>query len=192
MEVMVQVVMVQVVQVWLAGAGNFGICGNSGSSGNQGGGGGGSSSGTLFPAEGKPCNVQLPVCPYKEWTNSKELVGFRQWLDAFTHWLNLIDVRFPGEIREALQYPRKLMKGDMDQKQFERSFRLLSCLKQSLSGFPHAENIFAHYHQTEAMGECHGYEVLRRLGLELSIKSRGEVMQFKGKFMSTTVVKKSR
>ena len=131
----------------------------------------------------------VTVC---EWTNYKELVGFRQWLDAFTHWLNLIDVWFLGEIREALQYPRKLMKADMDQKQFERSFRLLSYLKQSLSGFPQAENIFVHYQHTEAMGECHGYEVLRRLGLELSIKSRGEVMQFKGKFMSTTVVKNSK
>ena len=39
------------------------------------------------------------------------------------------------------------------------------------------------------MGETHGYEALRRLGLELSIKSRDEVMQFKEKFMSTSVGK---
>ena len=81
-----------------------------------------------------PFNVQLPVCPYKEWTN--RYVGFRQWLDAFTHWPNLTDARFPAEILETLQYPRKLMKAHTDQKLFERSFRVLSYLKQSLSGFP--------------------------------------------------------
>ena len=53
----------------------------------------------------------------------------------------------------------------------------MSYLKQTLSGFAQAENIFLRYQQTEAMGECHGYEALRRLSLELSIKSRGEVMQ---------------
>ena len=56
-------------------------------------GGGGSS--TSFPAEGKmPFNVNLPVCAWREWnTRYKELVGFRQWLDQFSHWLNLIDTR---------------------------------------------------------------------------------------------------
>ena len=39
------------------------------------------------------------------------------------------------------------------------------------------------------MEEMQGYEALRRLGLEPSIKSRGEVMQFKEKFMSTSVRK---
>ena len=42
------------------------------------------------------------------------------------------------------------------------------------------------------MGECHGCETLRRLSLELSIKSRGEVMQFKEKFMLTSVGKNIR
>ena len=57
-------------------------------------GGGGSS--TSFPAEGKMAfNVNLPVCAWREWnTRYKELVGFRQWLDQFSHWLNLIDTRF--------------------------------------------------------------------------------------------------
>ena len=67
-------------------------------------------------------------------------------MDAITHWLNLIDVPFPGEIREAVQYPRKLMKADMDQKQFERTFRVLSYLNQSLSGddigYDRAESVF--------------------------------------------------
>ena len=51
---------------------------------------------------------------------------------------------------------------------------MLSFLKQSLSGFDRAENVFQHYQQTqtEPMGETHGYEALRRLSLELSIKSR--------------------
>ena len=89
------------------------------------------------------------------------IVGFRQSLDAFTHWLNLVDVSFPGEIREALQYSRKLTKAHMDRKQYERSFRVLSHLKQSLSGFAQAENIFLRYQQTEAMGECH-VMVMRR------------------------------
>ena len=52
-----------------------------------------------------PFNVTLPVCAWREWsTRSKELVGFRQWLDAFSHWLNLIDTRFPGEMREAMKW----------------------------------------------------------------------------------------
>ena len=90
------------------------------SEGNQTGKGGGGPA--PFPAEGKiPFNVQLLVCPHREWsTRYRGLVGFRQWLDAFTHWLNLIDVRFPGEIGETLQYLRKLTKADMDPKQYER------------------------------------------------------------------------
>ena len=155
-------------------------------------GGGGSS--TSFPAEGKmPFNVNLPVCAWREWnTRYKELVGFRQWLDQFSHWLNLIDTRFPGELREAMRWTRPLTKGDMDPEAYKRSFRLLSFLKQSLSGFDRAENVFQHYQQTEPLGETHGYEALRRLSLELSIKSRGELMQFKEKFMSLTVGKGTR
>ena len=63
--------------------------------------GGGAGSSTSFPAEGKmPFNVNLPVCAWREWnTKYKELVGFRQWLDQFSHWLNLIDTRFPGSWR---------------------------------------------------------------------------------------------
>ena len=142
-----------------------------------------------------PFNVNLPVCAWREWnTRYKELVGFRQWLDQFSHWLNLIDTRFPGELREAMRWtrPLPLTKGDMDPEAYKRSFRLLSFLKQSLSGFDRAENVFQHYQQTEPLGETHGYEALRRLSLELSIKSRGELMQFKEKFMSLTVGKGTR
>ena len=140
-----------------------------------------------------PFNVTLPVCAWREWsTRYKELVGFRQWLDAFSHWLNLIDTRFPGEMREAMKWTRPLTKREMDPEAYKRSFRLLSFLKQSLSGFDRAENVFQHYQQTEPMGETHGYEALRRLSLELSIKSRGELMQFKEKFMSLSVGKGTR
>ena len=48
--------------------------------------------------------------------------------------------------------------------------------------------MFQHYQHTEPF-EAHGYEALRRLSLELSIKSRRELMQFKEKFMSLTVGK---
>ena len=106
-------------------------------------GGGGSS--TSFPAEGKmPFNVNLPVCAWREWnTRHKELVGFRQWLDQFSLWLNLIDTRFSGELREAMRWTRPLTKNDMDPEAYKRSFRLLSYLKQSLSGFDRAESDIA-------------------------------------------------
>ena len=48
---------------------------------------------------------------------------------------------------------------------------MLSCLKQSLSGCNRADTVFQHYQQTGPMGETHGCEALRRLGLELSIES---------------------
>ena len=91
-----------------------------------------------------------------------------------------------------MRWTRPLTKGDMDPEAYKRSFRLLSFLKQSLSGFGRAENVFQHYQQTEPLGETHGYEALRRLSLELSIKSRGELMQFKEKFMSLAVGKGTR
>ena len=53
-------------------------------------------------------------------------MGFRQWLDAFSHWLNLIDTRFPGEMREVLKWTRPLNKRDMDPEAYKRSFRFLS------------------------------------------------------------------
>ena len=91
-----------------------------------------------------------------------------------------------------MRWTRPLTKSDMDLEACKRSFRLLSFLKQSLSGFDRAENVFQHYQQTEPLGETHGYEALRRLSLELSIKSRGELMQLKKKFMSLTVGKGTR
>ena len=80
----------------------------------------------------------------------------------------------------------------MDPKAYKRSFLFLSFLKQPLRGFDRAENVFQHYQQTEPLGETHGYEALGRLSLELSIKSRGELMQFKEKFMSLSVGKGTR
>ena len=55
----------------------------------------------------------------------------------------------------------------------------------SESGLDRAENVFQHYQQTEPPDETHQYEALRRLSLELSIKSCGELMQFKEKFRSS-------
>lgn len=84
-------------------------CRTSVNSGNLGSGGkqecgSGRSSETSFLAEGKDAFqpvAGVSVC--KKWTTRcKELVGFWQWLDAFTHWLKLIDVRFPGDSRSTL------------------------------------------------------------------------------------------
>ena len=123
-------------------------------------------------------NVNLPVCAWREWNT--------RYKDAFY----LIDARFPGEMRVALKWTRPLTERDMDPEAYKRSFRLLSFL--SLSGFDGAENVFQQYQQTEPMGETHGYEALRRVSLELSIKSRGELVQFKEKFMSLSVGKGTR
>lgn len=77
--------------------------------------------------------------------------------------------KYPEECRSCLQETAPIAKNRLHSEAAIRSMRLLSYLKQSISGWVRAEALLAHYSSTVQFGEAHGYEALRKLNLEFGL-----------------------
>lgn len=140
-----------------------------------------SSSSSSFPAEGKmPFGVEIPKVPFKEWkSRHAEILGWHSWLELFLSWLNLISDNYPVECRYALQEANSIHESKVPPSMAPRAHRLLSYLKQAISGRHRAESLVAHYVSTVPQGSAHGYEALRKLNLEFGLQSRAEALSIR-------------
>ena len=79
----------------------------------------------------------IPAAPLPDWkswsTRSKELSGFKGWLDKFASWLCLVHDSYAQELKEALNLPYSVV--IVNQDQAIRSRRLFHLLQQSFSGY---------------------------------------------------------
>lgn len=151
------------------------------SSSHGGSGGAASSSSSSFPAEGKmPFGVEIPKVPFKEWkSRHAEILGWHTWLELFLSWLNLISDSYPSECRYAMQEAGSIHESKIPTSMAPRAHRLLSYLKQAISGWHRAESLVAHYVATVPQGSAHGYEALRKLNLEFGLQSRAEALSIR-------------
>ena len=136
----------------------------------------------------------IPAAPMPDWkawnTRSKELSGFKSWLDKFASWLCLVHDGYAAELREALnlQYPVVIVNQD----QAIRSRRLFHLLQQSFSGYSRVDNVVKSQIAFYGIQEANGFELLRLLRREFSLMSRPEALQYREACLKYTVKKSER
>ena len=136
----------------------------------------------------------IPAAPMPDWkagnTRSKELSGFKSWLDKFASWLCLVHDGYAAELREALnlQYPVVIVNQD----QAIRSRRLFHLLQQSFSGYSRVNNVVKSQIAFYGIQEANGFELLRLLRREFSLMSRPEALQYREACLKYTVKKSER
>ena len=71
--------------------------------------------------------------------------------------------------------------------QWNRGQKLYSFIRQAFSGYHKVENIAVHYSSECAEGEVHGFELMRRIHLELSLQTRAEAMTLRREVLEMSV-----
>ena len=107
----------------------------------------------------------IPAAPLPDWkswsTRSKELSGFKGWLDKFASWLCLVHDSYAQELKETLNLPYSVV--IVNQDQAIRSRRLFHLLQQSFSGHSRVENVVKSQIAFYGIQEANGFELLRLL-----------------------------
>ena len=132
-----------------------------------------------------------PLPAWKSWsTRSKELSGFKGWLDKFASWLCLVHDSYAQELKEALNLPYSVV--IVNQDQAIRSRRLFHLLQQSFSGYSRVDNVVKSQIAFYGIQEANGFELLRLLRREFSLMSRPEALQYREACLKYTVKKSER
>ena len=112
-------------------------------------------------------------------------------LTTLKGWVALGSDTFPIEIEQAIKWPHEIFQASLTKPQAQRSNRLLAILRQAFAGHARADMILRSYIQGATYGEnlhrssgdtC-GFEALRLLGHEFSLRSRAEASYFRAEFI---------
>ena len=116
----------------------------------------------------------IPAAPLPDWkswsTRSKELSGFKGWLDKFASCLCLVHDSYTQELKEALNLPYSVV--IVNQDQAIRSRRLFHLLQQSFSGYSRVDNV------VKSQIAFYGIqEAIAAQGVQFDEPSRGAAIQ---------------
>ena len=134
----------------------------------------------------------LPSPQFDGWKNrEQEILGFNEYLTTLKGWVALGSDTFPIEIEQAIKWPHEIFQATLTKPQAQRSNRLLAILRQAFASHARADMILRSYVEGATYGEnlhrssgdtC-GFEALRLLGHEFSLRSRAEASYFRAEFI---------
>ena len=155
--------------------------------------GGGTSSSSSNDALKTLDGKLMPVIPKAEpinWKNRvQEVLGFRRYCESVTSWLALLDPKYQPEIREALTLLHPILDTSLNAEQLQRSQRLFHVIKQSATTHATRFDILIRLYEAESESNNSGYELLRRLKIELCVRSRSECMTFRNAVLEFSFLK---
>ena len=132
----------------------------------------------------------VPECKWSSWrTRRDEIQGFWAWTEALCSWLGLLQPLYVPELKEVLERDVALTTDLLNSQQVSRSSRLFYLLKSAFAGNKRVESITRIYELQQNVGTTNGYELIRLLRKEFSIKSRTEAIQFRQEFLEMKVNK---
>ena len=151
----------------------------AGDQGNQGGNPGSSSDSKKEMRMDEKWIPSMPAASWKSWSSrSRELSGFKGWLEQFSGWLCLIHDAYGPELREAINSPIPISQF-RNHDQSMRSKRLFHLLQQNFSGYSKIENIIKSQIAAWGITESNGFELLRLIRKEFSLLSRSEALGYR-------------
>ena len=136
----------------------------------------------------------LPKCEHGSWkTRQDEILGFASYVQSLKSWVALASDTFGWELESSLGWPHELRMSVLKPAQQLRSARLLAILIQAFAEYPRAHMILQAYSEGigmdgsfQAVRGTSGFEALRLLAKEFSLRSRAEAAFFRSKSMSKT------
>ena len=136
----------------------------------------------------------LHKCEHGTWkTREQEILGFAGYVQSLRSWVALASDTFGWELESALSWPHELHMTNLKPAQQLRSARLLAILTQAFAEYPRAHMILQAYSEGigmdgsfQAVRGTSGFEALRLLAKEFSLRSRAEAAFFRSEFMSKT------
>ena len=140
-----------------------------------------------------------PTCDPTKWsTREQEIIGFGSFVDSLVSWATRASHVFGEEIAHSVKWPDAIPWDRMNASQRNRSSRLFAILKSIFTTPSRIASLIATFGEgisllgtvsgTEIMGtnnhmRYHGFELMRQLSAEYSIKSRAEALAFRTVFL---------
>ena len=134
----------------------------------------------------------MPLPDFSKWTKSRqeEILCFSEYMSQFRSWIALASDVFAFEIESAIRHPDELHMGGLKPAQQLRSSRLLAMLQQIFTPYPRAHMLIQAYVEgigVDGIFVAHrgtsGFEALRLLGKEFSLRTRAEASFFRAEVM---------
>ena len=142
-----------------------------------------------------------PVPPVSDWKNREsEILGWSDYLSQVIAWAAQASEIFASEIGQASRWATKIEWDTLSKAQKSRSSRLFAILKAAFSGHPRTNMLIAVFSEglslhsfggsSMSIGEANanGYELVRQLTLEFSLRSRSEALNVRASLASKSFV----
>ena len=132
-----------------------------------------------------------PVPDTKSWvTREQEIEGFYTYIQSLRSWSMLASERLATEISQAMSWSEEIVTSTLTPGQQARSARLFALLRTAFSGHPRVDALIRafeagapiHNSPMKPFGSC-GFELLRVLGLEFSLRTRTEAICLRSEVM---------
>ena len=136
-----------------------------------------------------------PQSNHESWRiREDEILGMNQYLQELVSWANQGSVEFGREIAQCARWTTQIAYNTLTKSQQSRAVRLFSLLKAGrisllMQGFSEGLDIVAVAMQGDFFGNSmsfmgNGYELLRQLVKEFSLRSRSEAVSLRASLMS--------
>ena len=134
----------------------------------------------------------MPTPDFKKWSvnRQEEILCFSEYVLQLRSWVALGSDVFALEIEQALRWPTELRTASLSKGAQVRSARLLAILQQVFASYPRADMLLRAYIEgvgADGVYQIHrgtsGFEALRILGKEFSLRSRAEASFFRAEVL---------
>ena len=132
---------------------------------------------------GNPPTPEVSKCVNRE----SEVLGWQKYLGELTAWAMQTSLELGNEIEHASKWPGPLTWGEMTLQQRSRSMRLFAIVKSTFSSHPRTSALINAFSEgisfassnvdmNPAIQTSNGFELIRQLTLEYSIRTRNEAL----------------
>ena len=142
-------------------------------------------------AKSKKWRGNPPLPNTSSWTTREgEILGWNSYINDLTAWSMQASLELGHEIQQACKWHEPIQWLSMNAQQRSRSMRLMAILKSSLGGHARTSTLINAFSEginlastkvemNAELQASNGFELLRQLTLEFSIRSRSEALSFR-------------
>eukprot|EP00435_Cladocopium_sp_Y103_P041939 s1599_g11.t1 len=136
----------------------------------------------------------MPTIDLSKWRNrADEVLGFSDWVQSLRAWVSLGSDIFAWEISQSIGWEQEIHMAVLKPAQQTRSARLLAILIQTFKDLPRGNTMLQAYVEGVGIDGAYfasrgtsGFEGLRLLAKEFSLRSRAEASFFRTEFLGKT------
>ena len=132
-----------------------------------------------------------PTPDTKSWTTrEQEIEGFYSYIQALRSWSMLGSERLANEISQAMSWPEEIITSPLTPGQQARSAKLFALLRTAFAAHPRVDALIRAFEAGAQINNSpmkpfgsYGFELLRVLGLEFSLRTRTEAICLRSEVM---------